>query len=163
MIKQLNVFSVGSYVVAKEWNDNFRILFESNETSGESIQDALQDLAFLDKDLSQLFAAVRQKQNSFSIEGNLINVAPECEYYKTLASGEDLNVQIPVGFSGEFRVWVKYSQNRVLTPVNILYSGNVVWNNGIADWLSAGTKLLSVFVINGTAYVKMIRTGVDNG
>lgn len=161
MIKQLYVFSVDSYVVASEWNANFNAIDKSNADCLQAIEDAENELAFADGDLTLFFDAIRSEINSESYTGVSAPIVarPEHEYYKSLATGEDLTVDIPTGFTGEFRIWLKHTDKRQLSPIQFNFDGGTVsWENGFSNWYSAGTKIVFVYVINGVAYVKMIKT-----
>ena len=89
MITQLYTFSTGSYVVADEWNANFRVLYNTSLSHQDAITDAKNTIAFPLSDLSGVFSAVKGQPNSSFIPGNTVVIAPEQEYYKTLASGQD--------------------------------------------------------------------------
>ena len=156
MISQLYIFSPGSYVVADEWNGNFAAIDNSNTDCEEAIADANSVICFEDSDMTQVFAAINAGANSVNIPGTSITLSPNIEYYKALSNGTDLTVTIPDSMVGESRLVISTADDRPLAPITFLYSGDVVWNNGIADWYLAGTKFVFIYVINGTAYIKMV-------
>ena len=162
MITQLYTFSAGSYVVAEEWNANFRTLYKANLAHTEAITDAYAQIAFPTSDLSDLFSAVNSQLNSFAIAGNSVTVAPECEYYKTLSSGEDLVINIPTGLSGEARVLIRIQEDRSLLPFSVNYSGTSSINYGFYsyNYFRAGYYYIMIYETNGIAQVKLIWTGV---
>jgi hypothetical protein len=160
MIQQLYIFSVGNYVVAQEWNDNFRAINQSNVQCAYTIQQAYQKLAFVDGDLTDLFNAVMARFNSFAIPGNSVVVAPECEYYKDLQNGSDLNITIPLNMNGESRIAIKIHDNRALLPFTVGYSGNLKISNSGHSNFSAGNYFIVINEIQGNAIVKLIWTGV---
>lgn len=161
MINQLNIFSPGVYVVADEWNANFQALSRSNADCAEAITDAEEQLAFPDGDLSGVFAAVRGKPNSHAISGNNVIVEPEQEYYKSLSSGEDLNIQINAGLNAEARILIYVPDDRSLKPFSVNYNGTTTiinhYNNVGFD---AGYYYIMIYETNGIAWIKLIWTGV---
>lgn len=161
MINQLYTFTVGTYVVADEWNSNFKALANSNADCVQAIADAEVSVAFPDEDLTQLFNAVRKKPNSFAIAGSTVIVQPECEYYKALADGEDLAIEIPVGLNAESRIAIKISDNRELLPFSVLYDGKKTVNYGFYNYnyFRAGYYYIMIHEANGLAQVKLIWTG----
>ena len=163
MINQLYTFTVGTYVVADEWNANFKALANSNADCVQAIEDAEVSVAFPDDDLTQLFNAVRKRPNSFEIKGNnpYILVQPECEYYRELLDGEDLAIEIPYGLSSEARIAIKISDNRELQPFSILYDGEKTVNYGFYNYnyFRAGYYYIMIYEANGLAQVKLIWTG----
>lgn len=162
MITQLYVFSPSSYVVAEEWNANFRVLYNANLAHLEAINDAWNTVAFPTGDLSGVFSAVRSQLNSFAIPGNTVTVAPECEYYKTLANGEDLVINIPTGLNAESRVLIQIQENRTLLPFSVNYNGTTDIDYGFYDYLyfRSGYYYIMIYEANGLAQVKLIWTGV---
>lgn len=158
MITQLYTFSAGSYVVAEEWNANFRTLYNANVAHEEAITDAYAQIAFPTSNLSDLFSAVNSQLNSFAIAGNSVTVAPECEYYKTLSSGEDLVINIPAGLSGEARVLIRIQEDRPLKPFTINYSGTKQESLGTLATFPAGIYMLFIFETNGLAQIKVTKT-----
>lgn len=162
MITELYTFSPSSYVVADEWNANFRTLYNANLAHLEAINDAWQNVAFPTSDLTGVFNAVRSQLNSFAISGNTVTVAPECEYYKTLASGQDLVINIPTGLNAEARVLIRIQEDRSLLPFSVGYSGTTIINYGFYDYnyFRAGYYYVMIYETNGVAQVKLIWTGV---
>lgn len=159
MINQLYIFSGGSYVVADEWNANFKAINNSNVDCAEAIVEANEQLAFVDGDLTSLFAALRQKANSFGISGTSVIVAPECEYYKTLPAGEDLSITIPDNFNSESRIAIRITDDRTLLPFSVAYSGDLKISYGEDDVFSAGLYYILIYEVAGQAIVKLIWTG----
>ncbi len=159
MINQLYTFTVGTYVVADEWNANFKALANSNADCVQAIEDAEVSVAFPDDDLTQLFNAVRKKPNSFAIAGSTVIVQPECEYYKALADGEDLAIQIPTGLNAEARVVIRTTDDRSLLPFSILYSGDTNITYGEDMVFPAGIYYIMIYETAGQAQVKLIWTG----
>lgn len=159
MINQLYTFTVGTYVVADEWNANFKALANSNADCVQAIEDAEVSVAFPDDDLTQLFNAVRKKPNSFAIAGSTVIVQPECEYYKTLADGEDLAIQIPTGLNAEARVIIRTTDDRSLLPFSVLYSGDTNITYGEDMVFPAGIYYIMIYETAGQAQVKLIWTG----
>lgn len=159
MINQLYTFTVGTYVVADEWNSNFKALANSNADCVQAIEDAEVSVAFPDDDLTQLFNAVRKKPNSFAIAGSTVIVQPECEYYKALADGEDLAIQIPTGLNAEVRVAIYLPSERSLLPFSVLYDGEQVVDYGEFDTFRQGHYFILIYETNGLAQVKLIWTG----
>lgn len=161
MITELYTFTPGSYVVADEWNANFRVLYNSNVAHLEAINDAWATVAFPTSDLSSVYAAVRNQPNSFAIPGNTVTLSPECEYYKTLASGEDLAINIPSGMNAEARVLIRIQEDRSLLPFSINYVGSSIINYGFYDYLyfRSGYYYVMIYETNGVAQVKLVWTG----
>lgn len=160
MITQLYVFSPGSYVVAEEWNANFRTLYNVNIVHLEAITDANSTIAFPNSDLTDVFNAVRSQLNSFAIPGNTVTVAPECEYYKTLANGQDLVINIPQGLNSEARVLIMIQENRSLLPFSVNYSGTKIINHYNNYVFKPGYYYIMIYETNNVAQVKLIWTGV---
>jgi hypothetical protein len=162
MITELYVFSPSSYVVAEEWNANFRVLYNTTLAHMEAITDAQATIAFPDSDLTDVYNAVRSQLNSFAIPGNTVTVAPECEYYKTLANGQDLVINIPTGLNAEARVLIRIQEDRTLLPFSINYDGTVDIDYGFYDYLyfRSGYYYVMIYETNGLAQAKLIWTGV---
>ena len=119
MITQLYSFSPGSYVTAEEWNANFKVLDNTNKQHAEALDDAYENLAFPNGDLSQVYSRARVFANSFSIDGNTVVLSPQCEYYKVLSSGQGLTINIPEGFNSEARILIQTQENRSLLPFSV--------------------------------------------
>jgi hypothetical protein len=162
MIISLYTFAPGSFVVAEEWNSNFRTLYNTNLAHIEAITDANSTIAFPNSDLTSLFSAVSSQPNSFAIPGSSINISPECEYYKTLGSGEDLVINIPTGFNAECRILIQIQENRSLLPFSVSYAGTTIINYGFYNYNSfrSGYYYIMIYESNGIAQVKLIWTGV---
>lgn len=159
MITQLNVFSPGAYVVAEEWNQNFRAIDKVNQQHEEAITDAQNEIAFPNGDLSGVFNAVRRQPNSHAIPGNTVTIKPEQEYYKTLSNGQDLSITIPSGFNAEARILIQTQENRSLLPFNVNYSGTKIINHYNNYVFRAGFYYIMIYETNGLAQVKLIWTG----
>ena len=159
MINKLYSFTFGTFVVADEWNANFKALANSNADCVKAIEDAKVSIAFPDNDLTQLFNAVRKNPNSFAIAGSTVIVQPECEYYKALTDGEDLAIQIPTGLNAEARVIIRTSDNRSLLPFTVLYSGDTNITYGEDMVFPAGVYYIMIYETAGQAQVKLIWTG----
>lgn len=160
MITQLYVFSPSSYVVAEEWNANFRVLYNTALAHIEAIADAQAQIAFPDSDLTDVYNAVRSQLNSFAIPGNTVTVAPECEYYKTLANGQDLVINIPSGMDAEARILIRIQEDRSLLPFSANYDGTLIINHYNNFVFRAGYYYVMIYETNGVAQVKLIWTGV---
>lgn len=168
MITQLYVFSPGSYVVAEEWNANFNVLYQANYSHSEAIDDAYSTIAFPDSDLSGVFAQVRARDNSRFIPGDsavvAFDIAAGHEYYKTLATGQDLFINIPHTMNGRARVLFELQEDRQLLPFNAGfdsgYQGEVNINHFNNNVFRAGYYYIMIYVTNGVAQLKLIWTGV---
>lgn len=160
MIERLYNFTEGTFVVASEWNANFNVLNQSNYECSVSVGDAYNALAFSDSDLSQLFRVVNLRANSFAVVGNNVVIQPECEYYKALASGEDLNIQIPTNFNAEARIAISIPDNRELPPFSVNYGGKKLEiNTGLYNIFNAGKYFILIYETAGElAQVKLIWT-----
>lgn len=160
MITELYLFSPGSYVVADEWNANFKTLYKVNIEHSVAITDAYNEIAFPNSDLTAVFNAVKSQYNSYAIAGNTVSVNVENEYYKTLSSGEDLVINIPTGMCGEARVLIQLQEDRSLLPFSVNYAGTIIINhyNNYTFW--AGYYYIMIYETNGVAQVKLIWTGV---
>lgn len=159
MINKLYIFAAASYVVADEWNLNFSTLNKSNTDCAAAIIDANNEIAFEDSDLTDLYAVLNAKFNSFAISSNSVVVAPQCEYYKSLINGTDLAITIPDGFNSESRIAIKISDNRTLLPFSISYSGNLTIDYGDYAVFAAGIYYIMIYEVAGNATVKLIWTG----
>lgn len=159
MIIQLYTFAPGSFVVAEEWNANFRTLYNTSLAHIEAITDANSTIAFPNSDLTPLFSAVSSQPNSFAIPGSSINISPECEYYKTLGSGEDLVINIPTGFNAECRILIQIQENRSLLPFSVSYAGTVIKIGELSEYPS-GNYIIFIYETNGIAQIKLIKSGV---
>lgn len=162
MITELYNFAPGSYVVADEWNGNFSALYKINVAHEETIQDCYDIYAFPYSDLTDVFNAVNNKPNSHFVEGNSITVHAEQEYYKTLASGQNINITIPTNMNGECRVLIQIQELRTILPFVINYSGTSIINYGFYNYnyFRAGYYYIMIHEMNGIAQVKLIWTGV---
>lgn len=160
MITQLYTFSVGSYVVADEWNANFNTLYNINLAHEEAIIDAQNTIAFPDSDLTTVFNSVRGWANSFFIGGDTVMVAPQCEYYKTLATDQDLTINIPTGLNSEVRVLIQLTDDRSLRPFTVNYNGTTIINDYDNNNFLAGFYYILIYETNNTAMIKVIGTGV---
>lgn len=162
MITQLYIFSPGSYVVADEWNANFRVLRDTNVLHQESIVDANNLILFQGGDYTAVYNRVNNEPNSRLAETTIQNPKVDNEYYRIIQGEQQLFVTVAPGtLNGEARIVVQTTQNNVLPPVVITYGGsqdNVVWPNGIAQWYLAGMKFIFLLERSGKLYVKMIAT-----
>ena len=162
MITELYTFTPGSFVVADEWNANFRTIYNVNVQHSDAITDAQSAIAFPNSDLTDLFNAVKSQPNSFFIPGNTVVIAPEQEYYKVLSSGQDLTINIPTGMNAEARILIQTQEDRTLLPFAINYSGttNISYGHYNYDYFRAGYYYIMIYETNGLAQVKLIWTGV---
>ena len=164
MITELYVFSPGSYVVAEEWNANFRVLYSETVTQTESISDAFSLVAFPTSDLSGVYNQIKARDDSTEIIGSAVNIAPSHEYYKTLASGEDLEIQIDGSMNGEARILLKLEEDRQTLPISAGFiggiSGTVIINHSESYVFNAGYYFVMIYVTNQVAQIKVIWTGV---
>lgn len=147
-------------MVAEEWNANFRALYNTTLAHMEAITDAQANIAFPNSDLTGVYNAVRSQLNSFAIPGDTVTVAPECEYYKTLANGQDLVINIPIGLNAEARVLIRTQEDRSLLPFSVNYSGTKIINHYNNVGYDAGYYYIMIYETNGVAQVKLIWTGV---
>lgn len=159
MINSLNVFSTDNYVIAEEWNANFKILQKSNSDCADAILDAKTEIAFPDDDLSFLFKQVANRTRSVQISGLSQQVEPEYEYHKILGLKEELDIKINKNMNGESRVIFKINEDRDLKPYNIDYDGTLIENHDDSDVYHAGYYYIMIYEIFGIAFVKLIWTG----
>lgn len=159
MITQLYTFSPSSFVVADEWNANFRTIEKANLLHEEAIVDAQAQYAFPNSDLSGVFTAVSNRPNSSGISGNTVTIAPEQEYYKVLSSGQELVINIPTGLNAEARILIQTQENRSLLPFSVNYSGTTIINHYNNVGYDAGYYYIMIYETNGLAQVKLIWTG----
>lgn len=165
MIVELYTFSTDSFVVAEEWNANFKTLYSFSIQHEEAINMSYNTVAFPDSDLTRVFSVAKTKQNSWSLEDtNQVFVEPEQEYYKTLLSGQDLIINIKKNMNGEARILVKTSEDLSQKFFTINYNGNTIiehqdnyYNNLV---LRAGYYYIMIHESNNVAQVKLIWTGV---
>lgn len=162
MITELYLFTPGSYVVADEWNANFKTLYQVNVDHSTAITDAYNELAFPNSDFTALFNAVKSQYNSYAIAGNTVNINTENEYYKILSSGEDLVINIPTNMCGEARILIQIQETRTLTPFTINYAGTTDIDIGFYnyEYFRPGFYYIMIYETNGVAQVKLIWTGV---
>lgn len=160
MITQLYTFAPGSYVVADEWNANFRTIYNVNLEHTESIQDATNVLAFKNGDLTNLYDTINRQPNSFEINGSVITVMPEYEYYKILGNGEDLIINVPMGLNAEVRILIQIQNLRTELPFIINYSGQKVVFYGDFKYFNPGYYYIIMYETNGLLQTKLIETGV---
>jgi len=159
MINRLNIFNEATFVVADEWNANFRVLNQSNYDCAKATEDAEAAVATPESDMTAIFNRMRSQQNSFYIQGNNVVLFPECEYFKPLASGQDVNIVIPTGFNAEARVVLYIPDERQLLPFTISYNGNLIVNYGGFLKFRPGVYFVMIYEIAGTAMVKLLWTG----
>ena len=169
MITQLYNFSVGSFVVAEEWNANFRLLHDTCEEHAIAIEDAYDVLAFPNSDLSEVFDAVRATPNvktnmaytSFMVDKNF-------EYYVgNLPVQQPVNIVIKEGMEGECRVIFVLPELMTLEPpIAIWYKGvriqpkdataDCYVNTGYYQHFNPGMYYVMIHEQNGKAQVKLI-------
>ena len=161
MIIELYTFSPGSFVVADEWNANFRTLRKTAIEHTEAIEDGFATIAFPDSDLTAVFNAVKGRSNSHLFTGNSITESQlyaEQEYYGEVST--QLNVTIPVGMNGEARILVHLLSDQTLMPFNINYSGTKIVDHYNNNVFREGYYYLMIYESNNVAQVKVIWTGV---
>lgn len=157
MIIELYTFSPSSYVIAEEWNANFKVLYKANYSHLEAIEDAFDEVAFSGSDLSDLYDSIRARQNSFHVSTESdIYVKPEKEYYKTLDTNEVLQIHIDQGLKAEARVLLRLQENRSGEPFNILYSGTIQKNSYHISY-TPGYYYVMIYETNGVAQIKVIK------
>lgn len=161
MIIELYTFSPGSYVVADEWNANFKVLYNSNLAHTEAIVDAQNQYAFPNSDFYDIFAAVRNRPNSHLINNLLVNVAPEQEYYKILANGEILTINVEQGLNAEARILIQLPDLRTDFPFVITYSGQQVIMYGDYKYFNPGYYYIMIYETNGLLQAKFIEIGAN--
>ena len=169
MIIQLYTFAPGSYVVAEEWNSNFRALYNTNLAHIEAIADANSTIAFPNSDLTSLFSAVRSQPNSHAVAmsggSTTVNVSPEQEYYlgTPLSSSQEFMINITDGMRGaEARILFELSEDRSTLPFGVSYaSGTTIINHYNNYVFRAGYYYVMIYEANGVAQVKLIWTGVQ--
>lgn len=161
MINKLYTFSLGTYVVAEEWNANFDSINKSNIECANAINDAEAELAFPDSDLTQLFNSVRKRPDSegfTSTEQSItLNIVAGKEYYGTLTGTQDLFLSIPRNMNGEARIAVRIDQER---SQRFFDAPGAIINDGRFDKFRAGYYFILIYETNGLAQVKLIWTGV---
>lgn len=161
MIIQLYTFSPGSYVVADEWNANFKVLYNSNLAHAEAIVDAQNQYAFPNSDFSDIFAAIRNRPNSHLIDNLLVDVAPEQEYYKILANNENLTINVEQGLNAEARILIQLPDLRTDFPFVITYSGQQVIMYGDYKYFNPGYYYIMIYETNGLLQAKFIEIGAN--
>lgn len=169
MITQLYSFSAGSFVVAEEWNANFRALHDLCVEHALSLEDAYDTLAFPESDLSSVFSSVRnfpnvkmnQAYTSFMVDRNN-------EYYVgNVPAQSPVNIVIPEGMEGECRVIFQLPELMTLEPpISIMYKGvriapkdpeaDCYVNTGYYEHYNAGMYYVMIHEQNGKAQVKII-------
>lgn len=168
MITQLYIFSPGSYVVADEWNANFRVLYQTTCSHREAIDYEYSVIAFPDSDLSGVFTQVRARDDSNFIQGDdavvAVDIAASHEYYKTLATGQDLFINIPHTMNGEARILFQLQEDRQLLPFDAGWDndsqGEIIINHFDNYVFRAGFYYIMIYVTNEVAQLKLIWTGV---
>ena len=179
MIISLYNFSIGSYVVAEEWNANFRVLSEYCFAHAEAIEDGYDIYAFPDSDLTNIFDVCRSYPNvkmnqaytSFMVERNTEFYIGSPENPNALPAQQQVRIVIPQGLEGEARVIFRLPELMTVTPpILIEYKGVVVTpgdktadcyvNVGDYSYYNPGTYYVMIHEQNGKAQVKLISTGV---
>lgn len=173
MITQLYNFAVGSFVVAEEWNANFRVLKDYCEAHTQAINDAYQVYAFPSSDLSAIFSAVRAQPNvetnkaytGFVVDNNT-------EYYVgNVPQQQPVNITIKEGMEGECRVIFRIPELMTLEPPIVIWykgvrvtpldnTGDCYVNVGAYTHYNPGTYYVLIHEQNSKAQVKLISTGV---
>jgi hypothetical protein len=161
MITEIYTFSPGSYVVAEEWNGNFRTLYQTSLAHEEAIQDYNNAVAYPNSDFTTIFESVKSKPDSWSISGDTVEVAPEQEYYKILSNSQNLNISIPDGgLNGETRILIQIPDLRTDFPFTILnYNGQKQIYYGDYKWFNPGFYYIFIAEGNGILQVKLIEIG----
>lgn len=173
MITELHNFSVGSYVVADEWNSNFRVLANFCVLHEESITDAYNTLAFPNSDLTNILNMVRNNPNvsmAQAYEGFLVQRNKEY-YVGTVPSQQQVHIVIEEGLEGEARVIFNLPALMTISaPILVTYKGVTVSpkdktadcyvDTGFYSYYNAGTYYVIIHEQNGKAQVKLISTGV---
>lgn len=177
MITQLYEFSVGSYVVAEEWNANFRVLKDFCVEHTLSIADAYNSVAFSNSDLTQVFNKIRGWANvltnqPYNAQNGLILDRNKEFYIQALPEQQQVHLQIPTNMNGECRVI--FTLPELMTsdaPILIYYKGAAVTtlrdkvgdcyiDAGAYPYYNAGLYYVMIHELNGKAQVKLISTGV---
>ena len=161
MIVQLYTFSPSSFVVADEWNANFSTIYTTNVLHSESINDATTEIAFPYSDLSNVYAAVRNRPNSSVIDGYSVLVSPEQEYYKVLPNGKALTINIDLGMNAEARILIQTQNNRTTLDqmFTVNYSGTTIISHDNNTVFRSGFYYIMIYETNNVAQVKLIWTG----
>lgn len=174
MIIQLYEFSVGSYVVAEEWNSNFRTLKEYSLSHKQTIEDAYNVLAFPNSDLSTVFSVIRTRSNVITNEPyDAVDVERNKEIYVgTVPAQQQVSIYIPRGLNGESRVIFTLPELMTISaPILVYYDGVAVTtlkdktgdcyvDAGYYPYYNAGMYYVMIHELNGKAQVKLISTGV---
>ena len=136
MINSLYVFSKDLPVVASEWNANFSAIDKSNTDCAAAIVDANSVIAFEDVIYLDYLQHSEKQRRVIHLPGfwnYCYCFTRNCEYYKSLATGEVLYIGIPDNFSSETRIAIRITDNRTLLPFSIGYSGNLKISYGEDD------------------------------
>lgn len=165
MIVELYTFSPSSYVVAEEWNANFKVLFTESYAHSEAIVDAFHTVAFSGSDLTDVYNSIRGRQNSWNFATtNNVYVRPEQEYYKSLGSTDRVYIHIPDNMNAEARILIYFSQVRTVLPFEVAndYHGTVKISYGTYsyNYFRPGYYYIMIYESNGLAQLKLIWTGV---
>lgn len=162
MIYELYSFSPGTFVVADEWNANFKTLYNTSSAHTESIEDAVNMIAFYDSDMTDIYNAVRLRKDSDYIFNTNVQVLAGHEYYRTLGTGERLSIEIPDrGISGECRILIELQDQRTQLPFSVSYTGTTDIDFGYYDYeyFVPGYYYIMIYENNGLAQIKLIWTG----
>ena len=181
MITQLYSFSIGSFVVAEEWNSNFRVLHDYCVDHTLAVDDAYQTLSFPDSDLSYVFSSIRRTDTNVRMNQPYISfiVDRNKEYYIGSAANPDIlppqtpvNITIREGMEGECRVIFRIPELMTLEPpIKIKYKNVIVQpkdpnadcyvNTGYYDYFNPGLYYVMIHEQNGKAQVKLISAVED--
>ena len=167
---------MGSFVVAEEWNSNFRVLRTFCEEHTLSIDDAYQTMAFPDSDLTYVFSSIRRTDVNVKMNQPYISfiVDRNKEYYvgspnnpNVLPAQTPVNITIREGLEGECRVIFKLPELMTLEPpIKIKYKGVIVQpkdssadcyvNTGYYNYFNPGLYYVMIHEQNGKAQVKLV-------
>lgn len=176
MITQLYEFSVGSYVVADEWNANFRVLNEYCIAHKISIEDAYNEVAFPTSDLTQVFNTIKAWANvntnasydsvfakrNFEIYVGPVPPQTQVQIYiesDKMTNGEcRIIFTLPELMTSDAPILVYYKGVAVTTLKD--KNGDCYIDAGAYPYYNAGTYYVMIHELNGKAQVKLISTGV---
>lgn len=170
MIVQLYSFSVGSFVIAEEWNANFRVLHDTCAEHILAIEDAYDTLAFPNSDLTYVFDSIRITDTNAEMNQDYVGfiVDRNKEYFVgALPNQTPVNITIRQGMEGECRVVFNLPELMTLeAPIRITYKGVVITpkdatadcyvNTGYYNYFNPGIYYVMIHEQNGKAQVKLI-------
>lgn len=161
MITQLYTFSPSSFVLADEWNANFSVLNKSTIEHLQWIQDAYNDIAFPNSDLTNIFNAVYNYINSRSFTGTSLHItSPNVEYWNgtAITTGQQLAINVEK-INGEARILFKTTGTRTQDAIAITYaggSGNINYISNSDVWKPAGVKAVFLYETNNKLNVRLV-------